>query len=379
MLQGVLEVGLQLQRVELAAAEHALEDLDQPAGALGLGAGERGLRLAEQVVGRGVVAERQPDAGRQHDLPVADQERLVEHRQQPVGQRPQPLEVLDVLGHDEELVGAEPDGGVLDAGAPAQPVGHLAEQQVAGLVAERLVDRLEPVDVEVHQADLQPAAAGQRDRVPQPVGERAAVGQAGQRVGERAADQVLLGAAAVGDVDQRQDDEHRPAVAVVDDLVRLHDPQLAAVGAAQPALAVEQQVRVELRLAGRLVGRDVADRASSGWASRSTCRPASSSTVRPVRAHSIGLATSTWPSRSTSALAMGADRNSAWNSWPRSASRVSMARRRWPAGLAGGSGSAAGAGRRVGGGEVHLHRVTHRSRQVTELVDGESWSSAHVR
>ena len=57
--------------------------------------------------------------------------------EQPVGQRAQAVEVLDVLGDDEELVGSQPDGGVLDAGAPAQPVGDLAEQQVAGLVAER--------------------------------------------------------------------------------------------------------------------------------------------------------------------------------------------------------------------------------------------------
>jgi hypothetical protein len=35
------------------------------------------------------------------------------------------------------------------------------------------------------------------------------------------------------------------------------------------------------------------------------------------------------------------------------------------------------AGRRVGGGKVHPDRVTHRSRQVTELVLGESWSFAH--
>ena len=86
-------------------------------------------------------AEGEPDAGRQVDLPLVHDERLVQHAEQPVGQRAQAVEVLDVLGDDEELVGAEADGGVLDPGAPAQPVGHLAEQLVAGLVAEGLVDR----------------------------------------------------------------------------------------------------------------------------------------------------------------------------------------------------------------------------------------------
>ena len=201
-----------------------------------------------------------PDAGRQGDLALVHEERLVQHAEQPVGQRAQTVEVLDVLGDDEELVGAEPDGGVLDAGAPAQPVGDLAEQHVAGLVAERLVDRLEPVDVQVHQPDLQPPAARQRDRVPEPVGERAAVGQPGERVGERAADQVVLGPAAVGDVDEREDDELRVAVVVADDLVRLDRPELGAVGPAQPPLAVEQEVRVQLRVALGDVEAEVADR-----------------------------------------------------------------------------------------------------------------------
>ena len=256
VVQRVPQVGLQLQGVDVAVAERALVHLDAGPAAVGLGPGERALRLAQQVVGGHVGAEGEADAGRQGDLALVHEERLVEDAEQPVGQRAQPVEVLDVLGDDEELVGAEPDGGVLDPGAPAQPVGDLAEQQVAGLVAEGLVDGLEPVDVQVHQADLQPAAAGQRDGVPQPVGERAAVGQPGERVGEGAADQVVLGPAAVGDVDQREDDELRLAVVVPDDLVRLDDPQLGAVGPAQPPLAVEQQVRVELRARpGRRRGR----------------------------------------------------------------------------------------------------------------------------
>ena len=214
--------------------------------------------------------------------------------EQPVGQRAQAVEVLDVLGDDEELVGAQPHRGVLHAGAPAQPVGDLAEQQVAGLVAEGLVDRLEAVDVQVHQADLQPAAAGERDRVAQPVGQRAAVGQPGQRVGERAADEVLLRAAAVGDVDQREDDELR----------RRRCCGARPRATARPTARCRPTGAAAARRPGAGSGRARARPApgsrprsptggSSGWASRSTCRPASSSAVRPVRAHIIGLATRT--------------------------------------------------------------------------------------
>ena len=260
VLQRVLEVGLQLQRVDVVVGERTLVDLDAGAAAVGLGPGERALRLPQQVVGGHVRAEREADAGREGDLALVHEEGLVQDAEQPVGQRPQPGEVLDVLRHDEELVRTEPDGGVLDPGAPAQPVGDLAEQHVAGLVAEGLVDGLEPVDVQVHEADLQPAAAGQRDRVAEPVGERAAVGQPGERVGEGAADQVVLGPAAVGDVDEGEDDELRVAVVVADDLVRLDRPQLGAVGPAQPPLPVEQEVRVELQFTLGDVEPEIADR-----------------------------------------------------------------------------------------------------------------------
>ena len=134
----------------------------------------------------------------------------------------------------------------------------------------------------MHQPDLQPAAAGQRDGVPQPVGEGAAVGQPGERVDERAADQVLLGAAAVGDVDQREDDELRVAVVVPDDLVGLDHPQLGAVGPAQPALAVQSRFGSSAGSPGAASRPRSPTGGSSGWASRSTCRPASSSAVRPV-------------------------------------------------------------------------------------------------
>jgi hypothetical protein len=243
----VPEVGLQLQGVDVVPAERALVHLDAGTAAVGLGAGEGALRLAQQVVRRGVGAQGETDARREADLPAVDEEGLVENPQEPVGEGPEAVEVLDVLGHQEELVGAQPDGGVLDPRAPAQPVRDLAEQQVPGLVAQRVVDRPEPVDVEVHQADLQPAATGQRDGVPETVGQRAAVGQPGERVGESPADQVVLGATPVGDVDERQDDELGRAVAVPDDLVGLHHPQLGAVGPPQPPLAVQEQVRVQVQ------------------------------------------------------------------------------------------------------------------------------------
>ena len=60
--------------------------------------------------------------------------------------------------------------------------GDLAQQPVAGLVAERVVDRLELVEVEHHEAErVAPATMAL-----EPVLERAVVEQAGQVVGARA-------------------------------------------------------------------------------------------------------------------------------------------------------------------------------------------------
>ena len=56
----------------------------------------------------------------------------------------------------------------------------------------------------------------------QPLGQGAPVRQPGQRVGEGPADQVLLGAPAVGDVDQREDDELRRRHQRCCDLYREH-------------------------------------------------------------------------------------------------------------------------------------------------------------
>jgi hypothetical protein len=242
-------------------------------------------------------------------------------------------------------------------------------------VAQGLVDRLEPVDVEVHEADVQPAPAGQRHRVPQPVGERTAVGQAGERVGERPADQVVLGPAAVGDVDQRQDDELRRPVVVVHDLVRLDHPQLGAVRAAQAALAVQQQVRVEGALLGGGRQIEVAHRRVVGVGEQVhvPARELLGGAPGQGAHHRVGdedvavefdhrLGDRRTEEQGLEQLtAVGEERVDGSHALP--------------GGVTFGAG---GFGRQLGGGEAHQHRVTHRSREVTELDDGESWSPDHT-
>ena len=61
--------------------------------------------------------------------------------------------VAHALDHDHELVAADPADQVVRAEVGPQPAGHRDEQLVADAVAERVVDELEPVEVEEQDGD----------------------------------------------------------------------------------------------------------------------------------------------------------------------------------------------------------------------------------
>ena len=85
--------------------------------------------------------------------------------------------------------------------------GRQGEQHlVAGGVAERVVDRLEAVEVEHEDRDVDALALPAGQRVGEPVERERAVGQAGERVVQRGvARDLLLAVALDGDDDQRRD------------------------------------------------------------------------------------------------------------------------------------------------------------------------------
>ena len=101
---------------------------------------------------------------------------------------------------DGELVAAEAGDRGAVAHALAQRVGHLADQLVAGAVAERVVDVLEAVDVEQHDCAARAVAGDVVDVALELALERAPVQQAGQRVVVGHVAQLGLVAAALGDV-----------------------------------------------------------------------------------------------------------------------------------------------------------------------------------
>ena len=108
--------------------------------------------------------------------------------------------IVDLLQQHDELVAAEPRDDVARAQAFAQARAHLAQQHVAGLVAERVVDDLEAVEVDEQHRELAVVAPRRLDRQPEQLREHHAIRQAGEAVVRREVLDALLGALARRDV-----------------------------------------------------------------------------------------------------------------------------------------------------------------------------------
>ncbi len=83
---------------------------------------------------------------------------------------------------DHELVAARPADEIDSANAGLEAPRDLAQHFVAGTVSERVVDRLEAVEVEEQDREAPAVGLRSRDRIRQPLFEREAVRQAGQPV-----------------------------------------------------------------------------------------------------------------------------------------------------------------------------------------------------
>ena len=203
-------------------------EAERPA-AVALGLVERAVRALEQLLEvAGVVREdRDADARRDLELVPLEHERLLERGQQVTRDDPGLLAgvALEVAEQQHELVAAVAGQHVLGACAGGEPPRDLAQQLVAGAVAERVVDHLEVIEVDVEQRDgaIVPSRAGQR--VDQVLVELGAVGQPGQRVVVGHVGDALLRRELLGHV--VADDQHR---AVDEPVVPADPPQLAAGG-----------------------------------------------------------------------------------------------------------------------------------------------------
>ncbi|MNZ49237.1 hypothetical protein D3C78_669980 [compost metagenome] len=121
--------------------------------------------------------------------------------------------LAQVLQQHHEFVAAQPGHGVALAYAAGEAQRDLPQQHVAAVVSQRIVQRLEVVQVdEDDRARMQAAGAG-RQHVLQAVQHEPPVGQPGQLIVEGQALDLLLGDLAVGDVGI--DREHRLRLAII--------------------------------------------------------------------------------------------------------------------------------------------------------------------
>jgi hypothetical protein len=116
-----------------------------------------------------------------------------------------------VAGEDDELVAAQPADGVPGPHLLGEALAHLAQQQVAELVAEGVVDGLEPVEVDDEQGGTEGIGDGAGERVADHVEQRRPVGQPGQLVVPGPPGHGLFLTHPLGDVDVR---DHHPGRAL---------------------------------------------------------------------------------------------------------------------------------------------------------------------
>ena len=98
-----------------------------------------------------------------------------------------------LLQNDHEFVAAEPRHDIARTQRAAQPAADLHQQHVAGIVSQRVVDDLEPVEVDEQQRELPLIARGGIDRAAKHAVEHFPVRQVGQAVVRRQILDPLVG------------------------------------------------------------------------------------------------------------------------------------------------------------------------------------------
>ncbi len=185
------DLGLQLWEVDLVAVLPGALRVVQ-----------RDVRIAQQLPTRRAIADRDADAGVDHQRhrDALELEGLTHHIEQSLGDELRRDVELGVLDQDDELVATHPPDRVGIPQRARQPGGHGDEQSVAGLVAERVVDVLEVVEVDEQRRTRRPVALAAGEELLDAVHDQRPVRQVGQRVVQRLMAQLV---GAFGDQAQR--------------------------------------------------------------------------------------------------------------------------------------------------------------------------------
>ena len=150
-------------------------------------------------------AEGDADAGADEQRPIAQVEGRLELGQHSFRDADR-LFVVDVLQEQRELVAAEARGGVARPDGPRQATGDLADEVVSLSMAERVVHRLEVIEVEEEHRHALRVPATSAEGVLEPIDEQLPVRKARQRVVKRLAGQLLFELLPLADVVHGQHD-----------------------------------------------------------------------------------------------------------------------------------------------------------------------------
>jgi hypothetical protein len=129
------------------------------------------------------VAREQCGTDRRGDRHVADDRAVAERAGDPLRAGAHTGAVLDAGQQDHELVAAPPADDIGVTNRCTQPPGRCLQHEVTELVPQRVVDLLEAVEVDQHQADTGVEAVSSEQRLLGDPFEFATVDEAGQLVG----------------------------------------------------------------------------------------------------------------------------------------------------------------------------------------------------
>ncbi len=182
---------------------------------------------------------RDADAGPDDEVVVFDAEGALERQADLLGgvlRTP----LADFRQQDRELVAAEPRDGARVAQDRRQAQRHLLEDIVADLMAEGVVDLLEPIEIHHQQGEGAAAAARRADPLLEAVLQQQAVRQVREGVVKRLVFDGGLLVFGRGDVAQRARHPHGTTLFVAQHAPAQHDPGLVAALVAQAELGAEQ-------------------------------------------------------------------------------------------------------------------------------------------
>ena len=208
-LECALQLGLELHPLDDAFVHLGLEQL-VAAFVVALGHVHRDVGVTQELFGFGgaepVSGQADPDACARIHLLALDFERGLQRRQGPPRHGGGLRGILDSVQEDRELVAAEACHRVRRPHCRLQSPRDLPKDGVAGRVPEAVVDGLEVVEIDEHDADSRAPTARPEHRVLHAVGEQGPIREVRHRIVERLVCELVLELLPLAHIAAVQDD-----------------------------------------------------------------------------------------------------------------------------------------------------------------------------